>query len=77
MMKMLMLIMLSLTACTPKVTPVAYDCPVLELPPDPVLSVRKLTPNSPLPTVMQYCIADLITEHGWNVAVRHQNERSR
>ena len=66
----------SLTACT-SVKPVAFKCPRIILPADPVPATRKLTPKSTPDQVVKAWVATSYLYQGWNKTVRQQVENSK
>lgn len=58
-----------LAGCTPKPIPIAYDCPIIELPNSPISQTKNLTANSKPNTVVQSYAADLSAYRAWNQAV--------
>lgn len=67
---------LSFSACTPKITPVAYNCPKIQLPADPIAPANKLTDKSQPDEVMKAWVVTAIAYRDWNRAVRRQIESS-
>jgi hypothetical protein len=73
---LLLLLFVMLTSCmTPK--PVAYHCPRIILPADPVPPTRKLTLKSQPNDVMKAWVATAYLYQGWNKTVRKQVESSK
>ena len=66
-----------LSGCTiPKPVPVVYDCPIVDLPPDPVPATRKLTVKSRPDEVVKAWVATAKAYKQWNTIVRQEVENS-
>lgn len=64
---------LTVTSCTTsKPTPIAYDCPRILLPADPVIPIRKLTDKSKPDDVIKAWVATAVAYRDWNRVVRKQ-----
>jgi hypothetical protein len=64
---------LILTSCaTTKPIPVAYKCPQLVLPPDPITPLDKLTDKSKPDEVMKAWVSTAVAYRDWNHIVRQQ-----
>lgn len=64
---------LILTSCsTVKPIPVAYDCPKLVLPADPITPIDKLTDKSKPDEVMKAWVSTAVAYRDWNRIVRQQ-----
>ena len=60
------------SGCASKPIPVAYQCPKLRLPPDPILPIEKLKITSTPDQVAKACVATITSLRGWNSAVRQE-----
>lgn len=69
---LIVIIIFFITACAPKVTQLAFHCPAVQLPPDPIMQTKLLTNKSKYNVVAQSYYADLTGQIGWNHAVRKQ-----
>jgi hypothetical protein len=67
---------LCLIGCSTKPTRIAYDCPTIQLPDDPVAATETLTDESDAADVIKAWVATAYAYRGWNVAVRKQVESS-
>ena len=65
-------LVLVLCACAQRPIPIAYECPKLQLPADPVAPVRTLTPQSSADEVIKAWVATAVAYETWNVVVRKQ-----
>lgn len=65
------------TGCATKPVPVAYDCPTLELPADPVPATRKLTDKSRPDEVIKAYVKTVRDYVSWNQVVRAEVETSK
>lgn len=72
----LLVILVAMTGCAPKAVPLAYNCPTITLPPDPIPVIRKLTAKSRPDEVMKAWVETAYQYRGWNQAVRNQIESS-
>ena len=61
-----------LPACATKPIPIAYHCPVIVLPDDPKLTLKKLTVKSTPDQVVKACWIDVSNLRGWDLTVRQQ-----
>jgi hypothetical protein len=61
-----------LTGCVSKPVPVAYDCPQIVLPPDPILATRKLTAKSKPGDAAKAWVSTAVACCAWNKTVRKQ-----
>jgi hypothetical protein len=62
-----------LTSCTTiKPTPIAYKCPKIILPTDPVVPVHALNANSKPDDVIKAWVATAVAYRDWNRVVRKQ-----
>ena len=66
---------LSITSCSTPVK-VAYECPRIQLPADPVAPVTKLTDKSTPDEVIKAWVATATVYRNWNKTVRKQVETS-
>jgi hypothetical protein len=67
-----------LASCTTaKPTPLAYDCPSLELPPDPPVTVRSITASSHPNDIVKAWVAMATDYYQWNQVVHAEVETSR
>lgn len=57
--------------------PVAYDCPELELPPEPIAATQKLTVNSRPDEVVKAYVATLRNYKGWIQTVEAEVEKTK
>ena len=64
-------------ACASKIEPVAYNCPRIELPDDPVSLTDTITDDSTPDEVMKAWVATAYAYRGWNRTVRQQVESSK
>ena len=69
---MLAAIALMLSACATKPIPIAYQCPRLTLPTDPVLELKTLTAASTPDKAVKACWADIMALRGWDSTVRQE-----
>lgn len=67
---------LIVTSCAHTPTPIAYHCPKIELPPDPVPQTKRLTSKSRPDQVIKAWVATANGYKGWNKIVRQQVENS-
>jgi len=65
-------VVLLLCSCTPKAVPLAYDCPVVTLPPLPALQTRALTTKTPDDVRAKAYVIDLKECRGWVNIVKKQ-----
>ena len=63
---------IGLVGCATKPIEIAYDCPKLILPKDPILYTQKLTNKSSAEQVMKSWVATANAYRDWNVTVRKQ-----
>lgn len=61
-----------LTSCATKPIQIAYNCPKIELPPDPIVYAKKLNDKSNSEEVMKSWVATAIGYRDWNKTVRKQ-----
>jgi hypothetical protein len=64
-----------LSACapiTPQYNKLAYQCPVIKLPDDPIPFTNALTDASPPADVVKAWVATTVQYYNWNLAVRNQ-----
>jgi hypothetical protein len=74
----IMIAMLNLFGCSSnKPIQVAYNCPQLELPPDPPVSVRSLTSASKPDMVLKSWVSMATNYYEWNQVVHAEVESSR
>lgn len=66
-----------LVGCAPRPYEVAFNCPFVELPPDPIPMTRKLTAQSKPNEVMKAWVITATDYRNWNIAVRKQINESR
>ena len=69
---LVLILMAALTGCASTPKPVAYDCPVIALPPDPVPEVSKLTVKSTDDEIIKAWVITAIQYREWNIIVRRQ-----
>ncbi len=74
---LLLFIALNCASCATKPIAVAYNCPQIVLPPDPVPATKRLTAKSNASQVMKAWVATAYAYRGWNLAVRKQIENSK
>ena len=67
---------LIITSCAHKPVPIAYHCPKIELPPDPISQTKRLNRNSRPDQVIKAWVATANEYKGWNKIVREQVENS-
>lgn len=76
--RVVLLSCLLLVACASnKVIPIAYNCPRVTLPPDPIPATKTLNAKSTPGDVMKAWVATAYAYRGWNMAVRRQVETSK
>lgn len=77
-MKLLFVVVITilLSACATKPVQIAYNCPTLMLPPDPVPFTRSLTGKSPPDEVVKAWVATAIAYRDWDRVVRLQVSKS-
>lgn len=68
----ILVLTLCLCTCASKPTTIAYQCPRILLPPDPIPATAKLNPQSKPDQVVKAWVATTIAYKGWNTVVRHQ-----
>lgn len=61
----------TLTSCA-HVTPVAFECPRLILPKDPIVPIHQITSASKSNEVIKAWVATAIAYRDWNIIVRKQ-----
>lgn len=69
---LVIILLLSLNACG--TIPIAYNCPKIVLPPDPIIPISKLTDKSKPNEVVKAWIATATAYRDWNRIVRKQVE---
>lgn len=62
---------LILTSCA-RITPIAYDCPIITLPTDPIVPIMLITSTSSPDEVMKAWVATAIAYRDWNRVVHKQ-----
>lgn len=67
-----MSVILCLFSCASQPIPIAYQCPTIQLPPDPPLATQKLTAKSTSSEIVKAWVASAIALKGWNTVVREQ-----
>jgi hypothetical protein len=68
------LIFLALMACSTTPKPIAYQCPAIQLPPDPVTPIRSIDSHSQPGEIAKAWVATAQAYMGWNSAVREEVE---
>jgi hypothetical protein len=68
---------IALAGCATKPTRLAYDCPRIELPPDPITTVTALNDESGADEIIKAWVATAYAYRGWNLVVRKQVENSK
>lgn len=77
-MKIIILFFILFTiGCTKHPAPIAYNCPQLILPNDPIPRTRNLNSESRPDEVIKAWVATTVEYRGWNKAVRRQVESSK
>ena len=67
-----------INGCTmQKIAPVAYDCPQIELPPEPIPATRKLTNKSKPNEIIKAWVATAKSYHDWMTIVQIEVETSK
>lgn len=59
-----------------KPTPIAYHCPVIHLPPDPIISLNKINDKSKPDEIIKSWVYTAIAYKNWNKIVRKQIKNS-
>ena len=72
----ILVLTLWLCTCATIPTPIAYQCPHITLPPDPIPATTKLTSQSKPDQVVKAWVATTIAYKGWNTIVRQQVAKS-
>ena len=60
----------------PKPIPIAYNCPIIQLPPDPEIITRQLTDASRPDEVMKAWVATASSYYQWNRIVHQEIENA-